>query len=204
MIKAISAQTKVWKDYCVQLFQDTPDVSPEDHIEELESVILREEVERAIRRLRNQMSPKTNWISVEDLKGMVNWALTCFTLCVRKSGNRDTGRNNGVNPCLFKKGLLLECENYHTIALISPANKVMLTIMNETLFCLLPQVPNEKTGVVQGKRIREQILIVRQFNVKIILCCVDFKKAFNKVRWPKLWGILLEMGTPRHLVHLIR
>lgn len=113
---------------------------------------------------------------------------------------------------LYKKGSPLDCENYRTIALISHTSKVMLTILNKRLKTfLLPQIPDEQTGFVPGKGTREQILNVqqivektREFNVKMFMCFVDYKKAFDKVKWSKLWPVLIEMGTPRHLVHLIQ
>ncbi|KMQ86520.1 endonuclease-reverse transcriptase [Lasius niger] len=38
----------------------------------------------------------------------------------------------------------------------------------------------------------------------MFMCFVDYKKAFDKVKWSKLWPVLIEMGTRRHLVHLIQ
>lgn len=64
---------------------------------------------------------------------------------------------------------------------------------------------------MKGKGTREQILTVRQiiekareFNKPTYICFVDFSKAFDSVKWPVLWKTLLEMGTPTHLVHLLR
>lgn len=36
------------------------------------------------------------------------------------------------------------------------------------------------------------------------LCFVDYEKAFDNVRWPKLWRTLLEIGVPIHLVSLVK
>ena len=43
----------------------------------------------------------------------------------------------------------------------------------------------------------------REYNAPIVLCFVDYKKAFDCVEWGKLWTILLEMGAPAHLVWII-
>ncbi len=74
-----------------------------------------------------------------------------------------------------------------------------------------PQIPKEQAGFVKGRGTREQILNMRQliekareYNVEMILCFVDYKKAFDCVDWKKLWLILLEMGAPIHLVTLIK
>jgi len=36
------------------------------------------------------------------------------------------------------------------------------------------------------------------------LCFVDYQKAFDKVNWSYFWTIMEEMGTPKHLVQLVR
>lgn len=33
---------------------------------------------------------------------------------------------------------------------------------------------------------------------------MDLKNALDNVKWPKMWEMLLEMGTPRHVVQRIR
>ena len=73
------------------------------------------------------------------------------------------------------------------------------------------EIAQEQAGFVKGRGTREQILIVRQiiemareFNKPTYICFVDFSKAFDSVNWPRLWDVLLDMGTPQHLVHLLR
>ena len=73
-----------------------------------------------------------------------------------------------------KKGNVIECSNYHTIALISHANKVML-----------------------------KILQAREFQ-KNISCFIDYAKAFDCVGHNKLWKIIKEMGIPDHLTCLLK
>lgn len=112
---------------------------------------------------------------------------------------------------ILKKGSPTECNNYRTLSLISHASKVLLNITHRRLKpFLMPQIAEEQAGFVPGKGTREQILNVRQliekvreFNVPMILCFVDYSKAFDKVRWNQLWEILQEMGVPKHLVALI-
>ncbi|XP_072934917.1 uncharacterized protein [Epargyreus clarus] len=73
------------------------------------------------------------------------------------------------------------------------------------------QIPQEQAGFVKGKGTREQILNMRQliekayeYNTPVIMCFVDFSKAFDCVRWSKLWTILNELGVPHHLVTLLQ
>ena len=43
-----------------------------------------------------------------------------------------------------------------------------------------------------------------EFNTPLIMCFVDYQKAFDCVRWTQLWTVLKEAGVPNHLVLIIR
>lgn len=113
---------------------------------------------------------------------------------------------------IHKKGSKTKHDNYRLIALIPHASKIMLHIINERLKTYLSwQIPEEQTGFVKGKGTREQILNVRQliekareYNVPLYLCFIDYKKAFDSIKWDKLWTILAEMGVPKHIIILIK
>ena len=81
-----------------------------------------------------------------------------------------------------KKGNAKECSNYHTIALISHANKVMLKILQARLQqyvnCELPDVP---AGFRKGRGTRDQIANIcwiveksREFQQNIYFCFIDY------------------------------
>ena len=56
-----------------------------------------------------------------------------------------------------KKGNTKECSNYHTIALISLASKVMLKILQARLQQYMNQdLPEVQPGFIKGIRIRDQ------------------------------------------------
>jgi len=44
----------------------------------------------------------------------------------------------------------------------------------------------------------------REFQKSIYFCFIDYAKAFDCVYHNKLWKILQEMGTPDHLICLLR
>lgn len=63
---------------------------------------------------------------------------------------------------------------------------------------------------MKGRGTREQILNIRQiieksreFQTPVVLCFLDYKKAFDCVNWDCLWEVLLKMGVPEHLVSVI-
>ena len=91
-----------------------------------------------------------------------------------------------------KKGNAKECSNYHTIALISITNKVMLKILQAWLQqyvnCELPDVV---AGFRKGRGTRDQIANIhwiiekaREFQKNI--CFIDYAKAFDCVDHNKL------------------
>ena len=86
---------------------------------------------------------------------------------------------------ISKKGNAKECSNYHTIALISHASKVMLKILQAMLQqyvnCELPDV---QTGFRKGRGTRDQIANIqwimkkgREFQKNIYFSFVDYAKA---------------------------
>ena len=110
-----------------------------------------------------------------------------------------------------KKSNAKECSNYHTIALISQANKVMLKILQARLQqfmnCKLPDV---QTGFRKGRGTRHQIANI---------CWIIEKRESSRktptsalLTMPKPltvwittnWKILQEMGIPDHLTCLLR
>ena len=112
-----------------------------------------------------------------------------------------------------KKGNAKECSNYHTIALISHASKVMLKILQAS-----PQqyvnreLPDGQTGFRKGRGTRGQIANIcwiiekiREFQKNIYFCfidyifdCVDHNKLENSLRDGNLFK------RPDHLTCLLR
>ena len=107
-----------------------------------------------------------------------------------------------------KKGNAKVCSNYHTIALISHASKVMLKslqaklqqYMNFHMFKLdlgKAEAPEIKlpTSIGSSKK--------QEFQKSIYVCIIDYAKAFDCLDDNKLWKILQEMGIPDHLTCLL-
>ena len=93
-----------------------------------------------------------------------------------------------------KKGNAIECSHYRTIALISHASKVMLSILQvkfqQYVNCELPDV---QAGFRKGRGIRDQIANIhwiiekaREFQENIYFCIIDYAKAFDCVDHNKL------------------
>ena len=89
-----------------------------------------------------------------------------------------------LNP---KKGNAKECSNYHTVALISHASKVMLKILQEKLQQYMNrELPDVQAGFRKGRGTRDQIANnhwiigrAREFQKKIYFCFTDYAKSFD-------------------------
>ena len=104
-----------------------------------------------------------------------------------------------------KKGNAKECSNYHTIALISHASKVMLKILQARL----PQyvnheLPDVQAGFRKGRGTRDQIANIcwiiekaREFQKNIYFCFIDYTKAFDCVDHKKLFKNSERYGNTR-------
>ena len=73
-----------------------------------------------------------------------------------------TGLETSVFILIPKKGNAKECSNYHTIALISHASKVMLKIpkarLQQYVNC---EIPDVQAGFRKGRDSRDQIANIR-------------------------------------------
>ena len=104
-----------------------------------------------------------------------------------------------------KKGNAKECSNYHTIALISHASRVMLKILQARLQQYgNHELTDVQAGFRKGRRTRDQIANIRsimekprEFQKNIYFCFMDYAKTFDYVDHKKLWKILKEMGITR-------
>ena len=111
-----------------------------------------------------------------------------------------------------KKGNAKECSNYHTIALISHASKVMLKILQARLQQYVNrELPDVQAGFRKGGGIRDHIANscwfikkAREFPENIYFCFIDYAKAFDSVDHNTLWKILQDMGLPDHLTCFLR
>lgn len=108
---------------------------------------------------------------------------------VWRTGKWPTDWTISILVPIHKKGSSIKCSNYRTIALISHASKILLRIIQLCLKTYLEhQIPQEQAGFVKVKGTREQILNIRQlieksrkFQVPMIICFMDYQKAFDCV-----------------------
>ncbi|XP_071648481.1 uncharacterized protein [Temnothorax longispinosus] len=217
-VTEIKKIVEVWRKYCVTLFADTYDAS--DHISitadsEREPGILRDEIRAAIKHLKEDKAVGTDKIPIEVIRDMGEFGVDILHIICSQIWDTGEWPKNWCHSLfipLHKKGSTTKCNNYRTIALISYASKVLLHILNTRLQAYLNrEIAPEQAGFVKGRGTREQMHILRQiiekareFNNQLYICFVDFRKAFDTVKWNKLREVLTKMSVPYHLVHIIK
>ena len=108
-----------------------------------------------------------------------------------------------------------ECSNYHTIALISHASKVMLKILQARLQQYVNcELPDAQAVLKQAEELEIKLPTSaglskkqessRNKQTNIYFCFTDCGKAFDCVDHNKLWKILKEMGITDHQTCLLR
>jgi len=88
---------------------------------------------------------------------------------------------------ISKKGEAKECSNYHTLALISHASKVLLNILQARLQQYMNhELPDVQAGFSKGRETGDQIANIcwiiekaREFQKNIYFCFIDYAKAFD-------------------------
>ena len=111
-----------------------------------------------------------------------------------------------------KKGNAKEYSDYHTIAFISHASKVMLKILQARLQQYMNwEFPDVQAGFRKGRGARDQIANnwwimekARQFLKKYLLLLFWLFQSLGHMDYNKLRKILKEMGISDHLTCLLR
>ena len=104
-----------------------------------------------------------------------------------------------------------KCSNYHTVALISHASKIIPKIPRARLQQYVNwKLPDVQGGFRKGRGTRYQVANIhwiiekaREFQKNIYFCFIDYAKTFDCVV-PTNWKFLQEMGIPDHLTCLLR
>ena len=191
---------KRWQEYTEELYKkDLHD--PDNYngvITHLEPDILECEVRWALENITTNKASKGDEIPSELFQILKDDAVKvlhsiCQQIWRTQQWSQDWKRS--VFIPIPKKGNHKECSNYHTIALISQASKVMLKILQARLQQYMNhELPDVQDGFRKGRGSRDQIANIlgiiekaREFQKNIYFCFIEYAKAFDSVDHDKLW-----------------
>ena len=197
-----------WQKYTELYKEDLHDLDDHDGvITHLESDILECEVKWALWSITTNKASWGDGIPAELLQILKDAAAkvlhsTCQQIWKTQQWPQDWKRS--VFIPVPKKGNAKECSDYHTVALISHASKVMLKILQARLQQFMNrELPDVQTGFRKVRGTGDNIANIcwiiekaREFQENIYLCFIDYTKVFDCVDDNKLWEPLKQMGIP--------
>ena len=221
VITESSAVLDRWTEYCRELYNHKLNVNKEDLGETnkrennpIETQILRDEVEEAVKKMKNGKSPGVDNIPGELIKNGGKAMIDALTVICQRIWTTKEWPNKWTQSIMIplpKKGNLKKCQNYRTISLISHASKVMLRIIMNRLKTKAEEIlSEEQAGFRPGRSTVEQI-----FNIRILIekhrdhqesiyhNFIDFKKAFDRVWHDGLWKVMRDYNFDEDLIQVI-
>ena len=130
-------------------------------ITHLEPDILESEVKRALGSITTNKASGGDGIPVELFQILKDDAVIVLHSICQQFGKLSSGHRTGKGQFSFqsqRKAMKKKCSNYHTIALISHASKVMLKILQATLQQYMKhELPDIQTGFGTCRGTRDQI-----------------------------------------------
>ena len=197
---------KRWQEYTEELYIKRSS-GPDDHngvITHLKPDVLECEVKWALGSIAMNKASAGDGIPVELFQIQKDDAVKVLhSICqqIWKTQQWPQDWKKSVFIPIPKKGNAKECSNYHTIAPISHASKVMLKILQARLQQYMNYgLPDDEAGFRKGRGTRNQIANIhwiikkaREFQKNIYFCIIDYAKASDCVDNRNLWKILKEM-----------
>ena len=186
-----------------------------DHSQMDEPEVTREEVEKAVGKLRNGKSAGDDRIVAELLKNggeaMIDWLWELLQTVWRTRQVPSEWKSATLVP-LHKKKDRKVCDNYRGISLLNVPGKVLALILLERLQPIIePQLMDTQCGFRKGRSTVDQIWVTRQvvekaaeYQTPVYLCFVDLSKAYDSVDRTALVAILRSYGVPHQLVDIIQ
>ena len=181
-----------WVEYISDLYNDInrPERIPIRNMDGPE--ILIEEVEEAIRKLKNGKAPGYDGIRAEELKALDSKGIKMITtLCneLYKSGEIPKDLKHSQFITIPKKCNATDCADHRTISLMSHVTKILLSIIiKRNTKTIEQEIGDTQSGFRPGMGTREGL-----FNLRIVLdkylevgqdvciCFIDYEKAFHRV-----------------------
>jgi hypothetical protein len=112
---------------------------------------------------------------------------------------------------IHKKGDKTDCSNYRGISLLSTEYKIFIILLTRLTPNADEITGNHQCGFWQNRSMTDHIsyiwLILEKkwkYNGTVHQLFIDFQKVYDSVRREVLYNILIQFGTPRKLVGLIK
>ena len=195
-----------WSEYIGELFSDARGELG-DAAEENEGLeILESEVEAAIKDMKRGKVAGGDGITIEMLQAVENLAVKSITDIannVYNSGQITEQMCKSVFIAIPKVSGTLDCDKHRTISIMSQITKIILKIILRRIRGRIRrEISEEQCGFMEGKGTSNATFMLRTMaerviekQRKLVVCFIDYEKAFDRVRHEDLIEILKDIGV---------
>ena len=202
-----------WAEYIGDLFADTRPTLPTPS-NDRGSPILKEEVEKAIRKSQAGKAPGDDGITVEMIKLLEEFGiekLTDLYNVIYSTGTFPEELLKSVYITLPKQPRATECSNYRTISLMPHTLKIFLKVIQDRIGRKIDrEVGQTQFGFRPGSGTREGIFCFNilaqkhiEINQDLYTCFIDYSKAFDRVHHAQLIDCLEKIGIDGRDIRVI-
>ena len=174
------------------------------------------EVQLALKKLKNNKAPGLDGLQTEMLKNAESETIVkeichvCNVIWREERVPEDW--QTGLIIRLPKKGNLADCSNWRGVTLLPIVGKLLGSIILERLKSKLDdKMRGQQFGFRPGRSCTDAIFTLRrilemskEFQKKLVLHFIDFKKAFDSVNRDALWKILRYYGIPQKIIKMVQ
>ena len=205
--------TKRWSEYMNDLYTNEGETIQTEENKASE-IITDEEIESAIRYIKNHKATGNDLIPVELIKNANRESIEEFKIVIKEIyQGKDIPREwlSTIFVTLPKKQYTQKCDEHRMIALIPHGMKVLTKIMtNRISEGLIDQLDENQFGFRAGRGTLEGVACLKMIGANRInkgkntyVCFIDFRKAFDRVGHVKLLEILEQRKVPKRELELL-
>ena len=195
-----------WKEYITELFDDEREERGYITVTMEGPTILREEIQKAIRKMKGGKAAGEDGIVVEMLRALGDYGsekITWMANYMHDTGELPEQMEKSLFLTIPKKPGTLECSKHRTISITSQISKVILRVIMDRLKGRIRQeIGEEQFGFMEGKGTMNAIFVLRMLAERAIemqkdlyVCFIDYEKAFDRVKHGELIRLLERIGV---------
>ena len=187
---------------------------PPDDRSQLNRLISREELEKAVMKLKRNKSPGPDGLPAEFYQQFWNLLSDLYFdyICAVQNDGFPDGKNCSVTTLIFKnKGDIGLLAYYRPIALMNVDVKILTKLLSMRLVTVLPKIIHESQTSVYGRTIGDNINLVRDIidlanknDMEAALLFLDQEKAFDRVSHDFLFKVLDKFGIGSYFSNWVK